>query len=73
MSVPIFFRSFIPGMVMRWADQVRFIVKHREKIVLFVAAVDPVNAVAIGAAMDAVIAALPLMEALLAAYRAAEE
>jgi len=72
MSLPAFYRSFIPGMVKRWADQVRFIVKHREKIVLFVGAVDPVNAAAIALAMDAVIAALPLMEALLKAYEDAE-
>jgi hypothetical protein len=72
MTIPAFYRSFIPTMVRRWRDQTRFIVKHRAKIVLFVTAVDPGSAAAVFAAMDALVAALPLMDALLAAYDAAE-
>jgi hypothetical protein len=72
MTLPILYRSFIPTMVRRWRDQTRFIVKHRATLTLFIGVVDPASAAAVNAAMDALVAALPLMDALLAAYEAAE-
>jgi hypothetical protein len=61
MSLPI--KTYWNGMTRRWYRQAKFIQKHRTVIIAVLTAVDPASVVAVTAAIDALLAAVSLIEA----------